>query len=57
MLPQEKIHYKREEYIDLERSSEEKFDFRNGNILAMNGSSVPHNQVQINLILPPEREQ
>ncbi len=41
--------YSLEEYLDLERRSEEKFEFCNGHVWSMSGASFAHNQIVMNL--------
>lgn len=50
MLPQEKLKYTLDDYIALEKSTSEKFEYWDGNVWSMSGASLPHNLVQINLI-------
>lgn len=49
MLPQEKLKYTLEDYIELEKTSEERLEFWDGNVRSMSGASLPHNQVQGNI--------
>jgi Uma2 family endonuclease len=49
MLPQEKLKYTLDDYIELEKTSEERLEFWDGNIWSMSGASLPHNQVQGNI--------
>lgn len=51
MLPQEKIKYTLEDYLELDHESEEKIEFWDGHIFTLAGASVNHNQIQFNLIL------
>ncbi len=51
MLPQEKIKYTLEEYLELDHKSEEKIEFWDGHIFTLAGASEAHNQIQFNLIL------
>lgn len=41
--------YSLEEYIELEKSSEEKFEFWDGNVWSMAGASLSHNRIVQNL--------
>lgn len=41
--------YSLEEYLELERSSEEKFEFWGGNVWSMSGAGFPHNLIVRNL--------
>jgi Uma2 family endonuclease len=54
MLPQEKLKYTLDDYIELEKTSEERLEFWDGNIWSMSGASLLHNRVQINLIFSLE---
>jgi Uma2 family endonuclease len=49
MLPQEKLKYTLDDYVELEKTSEERLEFWDGNIWSMSGASLPHNQVQGNI--------
>ncbi len=51
MLPQEKLKYTLEEYLELDHQSEEKVEFWDGHIFTLAGANVSHNQIQINAIL------
>lgn len=51
MLPQEKINYTLEEYLELDHESEEKIEFWDGHIFTLAGASANHNQIQFNLTL------
>jgi hypothetical protein len=42
--------YTLEEYFDIERSSEEKYEFFDGEIFAMSGASLAHEQIVANVI-------
>lgn len=42
--------YTLEEYFELERSSEEKFEFWDGHVWSMSGAQFPHNQICRNLV-------
>jgi len=45
-----KKHYTVEEYFELERTSEEKYQYYRGEVFAMSGASPPHNRIVRNLI-------
>jgi Uma2 family endonuclease len=49
MSSQPKHKYTLEEYFDLDFSSEEKFEFWDGEVFCMSGASLSHNQIAINL--------
>jgi Uma2 family endonuclease len=49
MLPQEKLKYTLDDYVELEKTSEERLEFWDGNVWSMSGASLPHNQVQGNI--------
>ncbi len=51
MLPQEKIKYTLEEYLELDHESEEKIEFWDGHIFTLSGASEIHNQIQFNCTL------
>ena len=46
---QPKHVYSLEEYLELEKSNEEKFEFWNGNVWSMSGARFAHNQIVMNL--------
>ncbi len=46
-LPKHK--YTLEEYFEIERESEEKFEYRDGNIWSMAGASPPHERIVVNI--------
>jgi Uma2 family endonuclease len=48
MLPQEKLKYTLEEYLELDHGSEEKIEFWDGHIFTLAGASVNHNRIQRN---------
>lgn len=48
MLPQEKLKYTLDDYIELEKSSNEKFEYWEGNVWSISGASSAHDQVQGN---------
>lgn len=50
MLPLEKQKYTLEEYVELDRNSEEKIEFWDGHIFTLAGASLNHNRIQSNLI-------
>lgn len=47
-LPKEK--YTLEEYLELDRNSDERLEFWDGEIFSMSGASDPHDQIETNLI-------
>lgn len=47
-IPQPIKRYTAEEYLELERASEVKHEFYQGEIFAMSGASLPHNRIQMN---------
>jgi Uma2 family endonuclease len=51
MLPQEKIKYTLEEYLELDHQSEEKIEYWDSHIYTLAGASAAHNQIQFNLII------
>jgi Uma2 family endonuclease len=48
-ITKQKKVYSLEEYLDLERASEEKLEFWDGNVWSMSGATYPHNQIVMNL--------
>ncbi len=48
-ITKQKNVYSLEEYLDLERSSDEKFEFWDGNVWSMSGATYPHNIIIRNL--------
>jgi Uma2 family endonuclease len=48
MLPQEKIKYTLEEYLELDHESEEKIEFWDGHIFTLAGASSIHDRIQSN---------
>jgi Uma2 family endonuclease len=48
-LPREKIKYTLEDYLELDRTSEEKIEFWDGHVFTLAGASPNHNQIQSNL--------
>ncbi len=44
-----KINYTLEEYIELDKNSEEKYEFFNGEVFAMAGSSPDHVRISLNI--------
>lgn len=50
MTPQLKHKYTLEEYFALERDSEEKFEYWDGNVWTMSGASIVHNTIVKNII-------
>lgn len=49
MAFQPKHHYTLDEYLELEKRSEEKFEFWDGNVWSMSGASFAHNRIVMNL--------
>jgi Uma2 family endonuclease len=50
MTAQPERKYTLEEYFELERSSEEKWEYWDGDVFCMSGASLAHNQITTNLI-------
>lgn len=50
MSSQPKKHYTLEEYFEIERNSEIKYEYWDGQIFAMGGASPEHNEISVNLI-------
>src|ERR1043165_4660691 len=50
MSAQTKQRYTLEEYFELERKSEERFEFWNGEVFCMSGGSPEHAQLEVNFI-------
>lgn len=50
-IQEQKRIYSLEEYLELERSSEEKFEFWDGNVWSMGGAAYAHNQIVTNLLV------
>ena len=50
MLPQEKLKYTLEEYLELDHQSEEKIEFWDGNVFTLAGASASHNRIQRNMM-------
>lgn len=48
--------YSLEEYFDLEKSTNEKFEFWDGNVWSMSGAAYAHNQIVMNLSYELTRE-
>jgi Uma2 family endonuclease len=48
MLPQEKLKYTLEEYLELDHNSEEKIEFWDGHIFTLARASLSHNRIQRN---------
>ncbi|MEL6273405.1 MAG: Uma2 family endonuclease, partial [Chloroflexota bacterium] len=46
----EPVYYTEDEYLDIERSSDEKHEYVHGEIVAMTGGSPNHNQISGNVI-------
>ncbi|MCU0240306.1 MAG: Uma2 family endonuclease [Pyrinomonadaceae bacterium] len=51
MIPQEKLKYTLEEYLELDHNSEEKIEFWDGHIFTLAGASEAHNQIQFNCLV------
>jgi Uma2 family endonuclease len=49
MLPQEKLKYTLDDYVELEKSTNERFEYWDGNVFTLAGVSDAHAQIQINL--------
>ncbi|MDX2034106.1 MAG: Uma2 family endonuclease [Blastocatellia bacterium] len=49
-LPQARIRFTEEEYLKLERESEEKYEYLDGEIYAMAGEQQEHNEICVNLV-------
>src|SRR5947199_4450670 len=49
MSAQTKPRYTLEEYFELERKSEERFEYWNGEVFCMSGVSPEHDQIESNL--------
>ncbi len=47
----EKKVYSISDYLELEKSTDEKFEFWDGSVWSMSGATYPHNQVVMNLLL------
>lgn len=50
MSAQSKPHYTLEEYFELERKSEERYEYWNGEVFCMSGVSPEHAQIEVNFI-------
>jgi Uma2 family endonuclease len=50
MLPQEKLKYTLDDYVELEKTSEERLEFWDGNIWSVEERNWQHAQIKINLI-------
>ncbi|KAF0250484.1 MAG: hypothetical protein FD167_110 [bacterium] len=50
MSSQPKKYYTLEEYFEIERNSENKYEYWDGQIFAMGGASPEHNEISVNLI-------
>lgn len=46
-----KQHYSLEEYLELDRNSDARLEYRDGEVFDMSGVSEQHNEIEINLIL------
>ena len=51
MSAQTKPRYTLEEYFELERKSEERFEYWNGEVFGMSGVSEEHAEIETNLIV------
>ena len=51
MVANPERRYTLEEYFELERNSEERFEFWNGEVFCMSGVSSNHAQIEVNLII------
>ncbi|HEX6625668.1 MAG TPA: Uma2 family endonuclease [Pyrinomonadaceae bacterium] len=51
MVANPKRRYTLEEYFELERKSEERFEFRDGEVFCMSGVSEEHAEIETNLIV------
>lgn len=51
MQPQEKLKYTLDEYLELEKTSDERLEYFDGNVWSMSGASLPHNRIQGNTYL------
>ena len=51
MSAQPKLKYTLEEYLELDRHSEERLEYWDGEVFSMSGVSPNHNQIEINLTL------
>ena len=49
MLPEEKLKYTLEDYLELDHASEEKIEFWDGHVFTLAGASPNHNRIQSNL--------
>ena len=49
MQVQPKRSYTLEEYLELDKNSEEKFEFWDGSVWSMSGASLDHNRIVMNL--------
>ena len=50
MITKEKKYISPEEYLKLERGSETKHEYFNGEIFAMSGASINHNMITVNSV-------
>ncbi|MBL8149419.1 MAG: Uma2 family endonuclease [Blastocatellia bacterium] len=50
MSSEAKKHYTLEEYFEIERNSDTKYEYWDGQIFAMTGASPEHNKISVNLI-------
>jgi len=51
MSAQPKLRYTLEEYLELDRSSDERLEFWDGEVFSMSGVSDQHDQIEVNLII------
>ena len=49
-LPKEMLLYTVDEYLALERSSEERYEYLDGHVFAMAGESLEHGDITVNLV-------
>ena len=49
-LPKEKLLYTVDEYLEMERESEERHEYLDGYIFAMAGESLGHGDISVNLV-------
>jgi Uma2 family endonuclease len=50
LLPKEKLFYTVEQYLEMERASEERHDYIDGYVYNMAGESLEHSAINANLI-------
>jgi Uma2 family endonuclease len=56
MATQPRRRYTLEEYFELERNSEEKWEYWDGEVFCMSGASLAHNQITIHIISEADRQ-